>query len=316
MNRADRANKARPFIAGTETAELTSIVTGRTNSLFAGDLEASSDHIFAKVRGSPNPGDRRRRLHRRGHSSAYPRLPSVCPARCRPQREFSGGACPRIARPARRHSRYRLSCPAARLWQSRHGTFFDGFAAIRCRIEFRRAQTCPVGKRHLLRPANVRHQRRQAHSLQALARRLPAWPDLLRGIDRQGGQSGELDGGEQTADGGSDFRGRRREIPVDRPRRDLPMSHSRTAACCKASVIDWPNGSRLRCRAARGAISFPTGKRRNFACWQRAGSRTITSRCRASMPNFNCNYWKMSRAHVWNIGASSPSAIAMKAGAQ
>jgi nucleoside-diphosphate-sugar epimerase len=50
MNRADRANTARPFIAGTETAELTSIVTGRTNSLFAGDLQASSDHVFAKVR--------------------------------------------------------------------------------------------------------------------------------------------------------------------------------------------------------------------------------------------------------------------------
>jgi nucleoside-diphosphate-sugar epimerase len=50
MNRADRANQARPFIAGTETAELTSIVTGRTGSLFASDLAASSDHVFAKVR--------------------------------------------------------------------------------------------------------------------------------------------------------------------------------------------------------------------------------------------------------------------------
>ena len=50
MNRADRANQARPFMAGTETAELTSIVTGRTASLFAGDLEASSDRVFAKVR--------------------------------------------------------------------------------------------------------------------------------------------------------------------------------------------------------------------------------------------------------------------------
>src|ERR1700676_585140 len=50
MNMADRANKPRPFIAGTETAELTSIVTGRTDSLFAGDLEASSDRVFAKVR--------------------------------------------------------------------------------------------------------------------------------------------------------------------------------------------------------------------------------------------------------------------------
>ena len=43
MNRADRASTARPFIAGTETAELTAIVTGRTNSLFASDLEASSE---------------------------------------------------------------------------------------------------------------------------------------------------------------------------------------------------------------------------------------------------------------------------------
>jgi nucleoside-diphosphate-sugar epimerase len=50
MNRADRANQARPFIAGTETAELTSIVTGRTGSLFASDLAAGSDHVFAKVR--------------------------------------------------------------------------------------------------------------------------------------------------------------------------------------------------------------------------------------------------------------------------
>jgi nucleoside-diphosphate-sugar epimerase len=50
MNRADRANQARPFIAGTETAELTSIVTGRTGSLFASDLAASSEHVFAKVR--------------------------------------------------------------------------------------------------------------------------------------------------------------------------------------------------------------------------------------------------------------------------
>ena len=51
MNRADRASKARPFMAGTETAELTSIVTGRTDSLFASDLAASSDHILAKIRG-------------------------------------------------------------------------------------------------------------------------------------------------------------------------------------------------------------------------------------------------------------------------
>ena len=50
MNRADRANTARPFIAGTETAELTAIVTGRTDSLFANDLQASSDRVSAKVR--------------------------------------------------------------------------------------------------------------------------------------------------------------------------------------------------------------------------------------------------------------------------
>src|SRR5580698_1502084 len=50
MNRADRADTARPFIAGTETAELTSIVTGRADSLFARDLEASSDRVVAKVR--------------------------------------------------------------------------------------------------------------------------------------------------------------------------------------------------------------------------------------------------------------------------
>jgi FlaA1/EpsC-like NDP-sugar epimerase len=50
MNRADRASTARPFIAGTETAELTAIVTGRTNSLFASDLKASSARVLAKVR--------------------------------------------------------------------------------------------------------------------------------------------------------------------------------------------------------------------------------------------------------------------------
>jgi FlaA1/EpsC-like NDP-sugar epimerase len=50
MNMADRANQARPFIGGTESAELTAIVTGRTDSLFAKDLEASSDRVFAKVR--------------------------------------------------------------------------------------------------------------------------------------------------------------------------------------------------------------------------------------------------------------------------
>jgi nucleoside-diphosphate-sugar epimerase len=50
MNRADRTSTARPFIAGTETAELTSIVTGRTDSLFAGDLEASCERVVAKVR--------------------------------------------------------------------------------------------------------------------------------------------------------------------------------------------------------------------------------------------------------------------------
>ena len=50
MNKADRASKAHPFIAGTETAELTAIVTGRTNSLFAGDLEASSEPVLATVR--------------------------------------------------------------------------------------------------------------------------------------------------------------------------------------------------------------------------------------------------------------------------
>jgi nucleoside-diphosphate-sugar epimerase len=50
MNKADRASTAHPFIAGTETAELTAIVTGRTNSLFASDLEASRDRVLAKVR--------------------------------------------------------------------------------------------------------------------------------------------------------------------------------------------------------------------------------------------------------------------------
>jgi nucleoside-diphosphate-sugar epimerase len=50
MNRPDRASTARPFIAGTETAELTAIVTGRTKSLFANDLEASRDRVLAKVR--------------------------------------------------------------------------------------------------------------------------------------------------------------------------------------------------------------------------------------------------------------------------
>ena len=50
MNKADRASAAHPFIAGTETAELTAIVTGRTNSLFASDLEASSEPVLAKVR--------------------------------------------------------------------------------------------------------------------------------------------------------------------------------------------------------------------------------------------------------------------------
>jgi nucleoside-diphosphate-sugar epimerase len=50
MNRVDRADKARPFIAGTENTELTSIVTGRTDSLFASDLEASRERVVAKVR--------------------------------------------------------------------------------------------------------------------------------------------------------------------------------------------------------------------------------------------------------------------------
>jgi nucleoside-diphosphate-sugar epimerase len=51
MNGAGRGNKTHTFIAGTVTAELTSIVTGRANSLFASDLAASSDHIIAKARG-------------------------------------------------------------------------------------------------------------------------------------------------------------------------------------------------------------------------------------------------------------------------
>jgi nucleoside-diphosphate-sugar epimerase len=50
MNRVDRADKARPFIVGTEITELTSIVTGRTDSLFASDLEASGERVLAKVR--------------------------------------------------------------------------------------------------------------------------------------------------------------------------------------------------------------------------------------------------------------------------
>lgn len=49
MNRADRASTAHPFIAGTETAELTANVTGRTHSLFASDLEASHDRVLAKI---------------------------------------------------------------------------------------------------------------------------------------------------------------------------------------------------------------------------------------------------------------------------
>jgi nucleoside-diphosphate-sugar epimerase len=50
MNRADRATMARPFIAGTETAELTAMVTGRTDSLFASDLAESRDRVSAKMR--------------------------------------------------------------------------------------------------------------------------------------------------------------------------------------------------------------------------------------------------------------------------
>src|SRR4029077_11224782 len=50
MNRADRATMARPFIAGTETAELTAIVTGRTDSLFASDLAERHDRVSAKMR--------------------------------------------------------------------------------------------------------------------------------------------------------------------------------------------------------------------------------------------------------------------------
>jgi nucleoside-diphosphate-sugar epimerase len=50
MNKADRASAPHPFIAGTETAELTAIVTGRTTSLFASDLEASSEPVLAKLR--------------------------------------------------------------------------------------------------------------------------------------------------------------------------------------------------------------------------------------------------------------------------
>ncbi len=50
MNRADRASTP-ACLAGTETAELTAIVTGRTASLFAGDLAASRDAITAKIHG-------------------------------------------------------------------------------------------------------------------------------------------------------------------------------------------------------------------------------------------------------------------------
>ena len=50
MNRADRANATGHFVAGTETVDMTSIVTGRADSLFARDLEASSDRVVAKVR--------------------------------------------------------------------------------------------------------------------------------------------------------------------------------------------------------------------------------------------------------------------------
>jgi nucleoside-diphosphate-sugar epimerase len=51
MNGASRANRVPAFIAGTETAALTSIVTGRLQSLFASDLEQSGDSVLAKLRG-------------------------------------------------------------------------------------------------------------------------------------------------------------------------------------------------------------------------------------------------------------------------
>jgi nucleoside-diphosphate-sugar epimerase len=51
MNRADRTGKAPAFAAGTETAELTAIVTGRRDSLFAGDLATGRDAVTAKVQG-------------------------------------------------------------------------------------------------------------------------------------------------------------------------------------------------------------------------------------------------------------------------
>src|SRR5579862_3779546 len=105
MNRADRANLARPFIAGTDTAELTSIVTGRTESLFASDLEASRDRVFAKVR------DRRILVVGGAGSIGAATVRIILDYRPSAlhvvsQRELSRRAGPRVARPVGRHSRY------------------------------------------------------------------------------------------------------------------------------------------------------------------------------------------------------------------
>jgi FlaA1/EpsC-like NDP-sugar epimerase len=51
MNRLHRTASAPAFMAGTESAELTAIVTGRSASLFADDVAASRDAIGAKLRG-------------------------------------------------------------------------------------------------------------------------------------------------------------------------------------------------------------------------------------------------------------------------
>ena len=49
MNRAERGCTAPTFVAGTETAELTSIVTGRRRSLFADDMAASRADVAGKI---------------------------------------------------------------------------------------------------------------------------------------------------------------------------------------------------------------------------------------------------------------------------
>ena len=259
MNRADRASTAHPFIAGMETAELTAIVTGRTNSLFASDLAASSERILAKVR------DRRILVIGGGGSigAATVRIILDYQPSALHIVDHNENYLAELVRELRGRSAGIPDIDFRALPLDYGGPVMERFLADSppydvvlnfAALKHVRSEKDIYSVLQMFDTNVVRHLRFKRWLAEHRPRR-----DLLRGIDRQGGQPRQPDGSKQAPDGGPDLRRRCRTLSVD----DL-------GAICQCCLLQRQPAARLwlsagQTAAARGAarhaalFHFPSG---------------------------------------------------------